>query len=145
MVRRNKRLGIDLETRPYYSKLKDISFARLTNSQLFSLAFTVGYLNGFKKPLTKRFDIIRHETIPLDLFSIIMLVAIKEYGEEYIKELDNPLELFDMAEEYANAGIEILMKKIRYDSDLENFLISNIMRLYGDNDFNSKYERLFSE
>jgi len=74
-----------------------------------------------------------------------MLVAIKEYGEEYIKELDNPLELFDMAEEYANAGIEILMKKIRYDSDLENFLISNIMRLYGDNDFNSKYERLFSE
>lgn len=145
MVRQNKRLGIDLETRAYYSKLKHISPVSLSNSQIFSLAFAVGYLYGYRMPLTKRFDIVRQESIPLDLSSMIMLVAIKEYGEEYIKELDNPLELFDMAEEYANAGIEILNEKISDNSDLENFLISNIVELYDANDFNSKYESLFSE
>ena len=130
MVRRNNKLHIDSETRICYSKIKqNYSHLRLTNSQLFSLALAIGYQKGIKSSLNKKIAFIRHETVPTDLFSLIFLFDIDEYGEDE-KWINEPLILFDLAEEYANTGIKILMQIMEnQDSNLEEFLTSNILKL----------------
>lgn len=145
MVRYTNRLYIDLETRGDYSKLRDAFSIRVSNSQLFSLALTIGYYYNVKKPLIKRDSFIRYETISSDLFSVIMLLAINEYGSDNTVWIENPIELFGMAEQYANAGIEILIEKLSSDLSLDKFLTSITLELYGSVDFKSKYESLFSE
>ena len=144
MVRQNYRLGIDSETIEYYSRLRqEFSSIKLYNSQLFSLALTIGYCHGVRKPLNKRMEYIRHETIPSDLFSIIILLGIDVYGVDG-EWVNNPLVLFDLAEEYANAGIEILMEKCK-DFSLEEYLTSVILELYNSTDFNSIYDEFISD
>lgn len=137
MFRQDGRLYIDLETRELYSKVKNQFYnSRISNSEVFSLALATGYYYGIKEPLHKKTGFIRHETINYDLFSIILLLGIDEYGvnNEWV---NNPLDLFDMAEEYANAGIKILMEIVEdNENDLEEFLTSTIFKLYDSIDFN---------
>lgn len=146
MTRTSDRLFIDKETKKYYDFIKkEYSHLNLTNSDLFKLALIIGYNNGLKKALNRKIAFILHRTIPTDFFSIIILLAIKEYGvdEEWI---NNPLNLFDLAEQYANAGIEILMENIKhYDFNLDDFLTSNILELYSDVDFKSKHEKFIKK
>ena len=147
MARTNGRLNIDIETKQFYSKIKNkYSSLRLTNSQLFSLALTMGYYKGIKKPLNKKMGFIRHETIPTDLFSVIMLVCMDEYGVNDDEWIDNPLILLDLAEEYANAGIRMLMELMdNYDSTLDEFLSLTILELYNDIDFELLHEKFLSK
>ena len=147
MVRTNSRLYIDKDSRPMYSFIRKKSSLTLINSQIFLIALSIGYYYGAKKPLTKKHAFINYETAPIDLFSIIMLLAIDEYGEDIDKWINNPLDLFDLAEEYANAGIEILMKEVEshHDFELEEFLTPIIVKLYENVDFETKYNEFFSE
>lgn len=141
MTRTSDRLFIDTETRKYYNFIKkEYPHLNLTNSDLFTLALVIGYNNGLKKALNRKMAFILHGTIPANLFSIIILLAIDEYGLD--KEwINNPLNLFDLAEQYANAGIEILMENSKhYDFNLDDFLTTNILELDAKVDFKSKYE-----
>ena len=67
----------------------------------------------------------------------MILIAIDEFGDDY-SWVNNPLDMFDIAEEYANAGIRILMDVISdFDNDFDSFLIENILSAYEQIDFQS--------
>lgn len=134
MIVRSNRLFIDSDNRYIYSNIRNkYSHLKLYNSDIFSLALTIGYFNGVKKSLKRKHAFIRNETIPEDLFSIMILIAIKEFGEDNHEWINNPLVILDLAEEYANAGIEILNDFLEdYDKDLTMYLSDIIFELYED-------------
>ena len=137
MKTRSNRLYIDPETKKYYSDIKrKYDNLKLSNSDLFSLALSMGYYYGVKKPLNRKVAYIRYETITQDLLTIIDLLAINEFGGDNPDLFDDPILGFDLAEEYANAGIKILVEKI-YDSNehLDLFLFKAISELYDGIDF----------
>lgn len=144
METRSNRLFIDPDTRQYYSDIKmKYGDLKLSNSDLFSLALAMGCLYNIKKPLDRKVGFIRYETIPEDLLALIDLLAIDEFGGDNQELLDNHLLGFDLAEEYANAGIKILIEKI-YDYDFDPFLFKSILDLYDGIDF-EKLESSFQE
>ena len=79
----------------------------------------MGYYYGVKKPLNRKVAYIRYETITQDLLTIIDLLAINEFGGDNPDLFDDPILGFDLAEEYANAGIKILVEKI-YDKFIKS-------------------------
>ena len=142
--RGSNRLFIDKLNRGDYFRIRnEFKHLKLTNSDIFSLALALGFQQGIKKPLNSKFAIVRYESIPSDLLSIMMLFAIKEFGD--VNEwIDNPLIIFDLAEEYSNAGIEILMELYGEDS-LEDYLMKSILDLNEAYDFQSKYEEFYGD
>ena len=137
MKTRSNRLYIDPETKKYYHDIKmNYSSLKLRNSDVFSLALAMGYYCGVKKPLDRKIAYIRFETITLELLAMIDLLTLYEFGDSNQELFDNPILGFDLAEEYANAGIKILVEKI-YNSneDIDSFLYNTIFELYEDIDF----------
>ena len=147
MARTSDRLFIETGKRAYYNIIKErYSHLKLTNSELFTLALVIGYVNGIKMPLIKKTGFIRHVALPVDFFSIMILLAIDEYGIDNTDWVNNPLILFDLAEEYANAGIDILrVYSEQADFDLEEFLTSNILDLDSTVDFILKFEKFIQD
>lgn len=146
MNRSSNRLYIEVESRAFYSKFKKYcSGLRVLNSEIFSLALALGYQSNIKKPLERKVGFIRYETISQELYSLMILIAIDEFGDDY-SWINNPLDMFDIAEEYANAGIEILMDLISdFDIDFDSFLIENMVSTNDKIDFKSKLEHLYLE
>lgn len=132
MKTRSNRLFIDPETKKYYSDIKrNFSSLKLSNSDLFAMAMAMGYYFGVKKSLDRRVSYIRFETIPSNLIAMIDLLTINEFGDNNQELFDNPILGFDLAEEYANAGIEILVEKIYNSSnDFDLFLFTTMLKLY---------------
>ena len=146
MNRSNNRLYIEVESRTFYSKFKKYcSGLRLLNSEIFSLALALGYQSNIRKPLKRKVGFIRYETISQELYSLMILIAIDEFGDDY-SWINNPLDMFDIAEEYANAGIRILMDLISdFDNDFDSFLIENILSAYEQIDFQSNFKHFQME
>ncbi|MBQ7928617.1 MAG: hypothetical protein IJ287_07765 [Methanobrevibacter sp.] len=139
MKTRSNRLYIDPETNRYYLEIKRrFNVLQLSNSDLFSLALAVGRYYNVKTPLNKKKAFIRFETISSELLAMIDLLAINEYGVNNQEFFDTPIFGFDLAEEYANAGIKILFEKV-YSSnqDFDEFLFETIFDLYDDMDLKS--------
>ena len=137
MKSRTKILYIDPETKPYYDDIRRIyKRLKLSNSDLFSLALAFGRYYDIKKPLDRKVGYIRLENVSKNLLALIDLLFINEF-EDYNQEFfENPIFGFDLAEEYANAGIKILIEKI-HDSneDFESFLFKKMLNLYNNVDF----------
>ena len=144
---KTRRLNIDAETRVFYLEIRNkYSNLKLTNSKLFSLALTIGYQNGMREKLIKKEGFIRYKTIDSDLFSIMFLLAINEFGVDSDVWIQDPMIIFDAAEEYANAGIKILGELVKdYSFDLEDYLLSNIFEVYDESKIQSNFEKICLE
>ena len=147
MVNRSGGLYIDAETRAIYFGIREkYSNLKLTNSDIFSLALAMGYLNDEKKQLIRKNAFIRHETIPTNLFSQMILIAISEFGENSDEWINDPFIILSIAEEYANGGIMILERFLQdYETDLAKELSQIILKLDEDYELTLKYQEFFEK
>jgi len=115
-MRREKQLPRDISVEPgkkheKFKKLIESSlspFYKRTMKDVFMYALGIGFLNGKKVKLKKKVG-----TIPLRTFNendeaLIKAIAITEKGSMDVLFGENVKEAFDIAEEYANGGIDTL-------------------------------------
>jgi hypothetical protein len=104
------RLYIEKTDRALYDKLKSIEvFKDKETKDLFLVAMSYGYKNEITRSIDTKDGFVRTEYLkPKDL-ALINAVALTQGG---IEMLDKPDEVFKLAEEYANAGIKLLVGEI---------------------------------
>lgn len=116
------RFGISKKNKKLYDKLKarDSPFTTKENSDLFMAALMVGYYE-VKKPmeLQVKLGYAQKTTFSDKDLSIINSIAVKEEGS--LDVLLNKSKVVITAEQYANAGIELLVDKV-FNGEYGDFL-----------------------
>lgn len=125
-------IDIDAGTRIIYDKIKHKCNTNVYNYQIFSLALAFGYNRGVRIQLSKKDRYIRLSSINRDLDSLIWLIAIDEFGEKL--DFENNVEIYEVAEEYANAGIMIIEDYLSDEFDFNKFLEKTLFELFNKND-----------
>jgi len=107
------RFCIDKEDRPYYQKAVDenvVNFKNKNQKDRFLLAMAIGFENDQKHGLKTRDDFFYSHDLGTEDRALINALAIHKHGSADI--LANEKEVFDIAEQYASAGIRILADSI---------------------------------
>lgn len=130
------RFSINEKNKKDYDRLKDKDspFSDNDNWELFMMALIVGYESGTPIALEKKLGYAQAVTFDETDLSIIKAIAVKETGS--LDVLINKSKVFSIAEQYANAGIELLVEKVfngeygncvnRINSRLVDFFEKNI-------------------
>lgn len=117
MVIMPDRINVDKKDRELYKKLDGEEFLKFkdsggkrTRKEQFFFAMAIGFKNNIKRPLnTKEGFFLIKDLLPTDE-ALINAVAIHDYGS--VEILATKGEVFKIAEEYAHAGIRLLIDKI---------------------------------
>ena len=107
------RFYIDKEDRPYYQKAVDeniINFKNKNQKEQFLLAMAIGFENEQKRELKSRDGFFFSNYLGSEDKTLINALAIHEHGSTDV--LANEKEVFNVAEQYASAGIRILVDSI---------------------------------
>ena len=105
------RIKVESSKYQLFMELKD-HFSKAYNSDVFALALAYGYKLGIKQPISSKEAFIAAPSVSDELKSMIFLVGISEFGSNHINELvENPVLMYEAAEEYANAGIDVLYRE----------------------------------
>ncbi len=100
-----EKVYIDEETHDIYKKLKEEYKLFLTMKDLFLTAAAVGFYFKKKEPLKKRKDIFTKNIFDKEKeIPFIYMLAIADREDKEAVNID----VLEVAEEYANAGIKIL-------------------------------------
>lgn len=99
------RIKVDSSKYDMFLDLKKNLSGKVVNSDVFSLAVAYGCKSGNKVPLESKKDFINMVSISDELSSLILLIGLTELGK---KAIENPSEMYVLAEEYANGGIDEL-------------------------------------
>ena len=105
------------------------------SKDVFSLALALGYLNGVSYEIDTPDKFLKASTFDDVLPVLINAVAIEDNkGDIDILSNEDPQEVFKPAEEYANAGFEILKEKyIKQEDEFIEYLRIEILKLNKDN------------
>ncbi len=109
-------------------QIDDLDFMKLgksscDRSDLFLFAVAIGIENGQRKPLKKRVDFIRSETLDYFKRATLRSILINQLiHDNEIENLDDDSLAYQYAEEYANTGFYVLNDMI---STLNNGIDSN--------------------
>ena len=128
------RIKIDESKAIKFQELRDNFSKKIYNSDIFALALAYGYKSEVRIPIDKKRDFINMVSVSDELKSLILFIGLVELGDEVI---ENPALMYEIAEEYANAGIDEL-----YNDFNENFdefttkMLNDLMRLNENFDFN---------
>jgi hypothetical protein len=130
------RLYIDKEDRPYYQKAEEeniVNFKNKNQKEQFLLAMAIGFENNQKRELKAREGFFFSDNLGPEGRTLINALAIHEHGSADI--LADEKKVFDIAEQYASAGIRILADSIdkvqfgkfdkMFEKDLAEMLNSN--------------------
>ena len=124
------RFYIDREDRPYYQRAEEenvINFKNRNQKEQFLLAMAIGFENEQKRELKTRDGFFFSNYLGPEDKTLINAIAISEYGSSDI--LANEKEVFNIAEQYASAGIRMLVDSIdkiqfgKFDKIFEKDLI----------------------
>jgi hypothetical protein len=131
------RINIDKTDRGLYKKLDGEEFLKFkdsggkrTRKEQFFFAMAIGFKNNIKRPLnTKEGFFLIKDLLPTDE-TLINAVAINDYDS--VETLANKGEVFKIAEEYAHAGIRLLVDKIEFTEfgKFEKKLEQEIFEIY---------------
>jgi len=105
---------LDLEAGEKHQKVVKLTessispFYKKTMKQVFMYALGIGFRNQKRTPLKKRTGVIPLATFSSADLSIIKAVAIADKKSLDVLFGDNLQEMFKIAEEYANGGIDLL-------------------------------------
>ena len=111
------------------------------NIEIFSMAVMIGkYILNKREPLQSRKSFIRYESIEnsneMDIFKCI---AIEE--TEDVTVINNIKEIYEICEEYANAGIKELKKWVVNEDTFQNKLSEYLIEFNEQNKiYSSKYQ-----
>jgi len=120
------RLYIDDEDKELYEKIRNEIFKNKDNKDLFLFAMAKGFKVHKRSPLQKKFGFVRTEYLLPQDRALLNAIAIYEKGSEDV--LLNEEEVFQIAEEYAHYGIQILKGELEtsqfgsFDKKLEKEL-----------------------
>ncbi|HEY8362751.1 MAG TPA: hypothetical protein VIK77_07680 [Tissierellaceae bacterium] len=107
------RINIDKNDRELYNKLSKEIFEGKTRKEQFLFAMAIGFKNGIMRPLkTKEGFFLIKDLRPEDE-ALLNAVAMFVKGPEILSSKE---EVFKIAEEYAHAGIKILIDEIEASS-----------------------------
>jgi len=107
------RLYIDKEDRPYYQKAEEeniLNFKNKNQKEQFLLAMAIGFENSQRRELKTREGFFFSDNLGSEGRTLINALAIREHGSADI--LADEKKVFDIAEQYASAGIRILADSI---------------------------------
>ena len=130
------RLYIDKEDRLCYQKAEEenvVNFRNKNQKEQFLLAMAIGFENNQKRELKTRDGFFFSDNLGPEGRTLINALAIHEHGSADI--LADEKKVFDIAEQYASAGIRILTDSIdkvqfgkldkMFEKDLVDMLNSN--------------------
>ncbi len=125
-------LDVDVANHELFEKLKDYErspFYGRTMKDIFIFAMSLGYSEKMRKRLTKRKGTIPEATLDDDEKWLIRTIAIAE--EKTLDILFDETKIYEIAEEYANAGIRLLASTLLNDKpgDPSKKLVSNVLSL----------------
>lgn len=104
------RLSIEKNDKEKYEKLREESiFKEKDNKDLFIFAMAYGYTKNVCKTLESKEGYVRTEYLKSEDWALIDSLVIDKGS---IDMLGNPEKIFQLAEQYANAGIKLLNEKI---------------------------------
>lgn len=114
MPKARDRLFVDKKDLELYKRSKsEDMFRDKDNKDLFILAMAYGYKNNVKRALEAREGYVRTEYLKAEDLALINGLAI---STESVETLSTPERVFQLAEEYAHAGIRLLVDKIESGS-----------------------------
>lgn len=129
------RFYIDKEDRPYYQKAEEeniLNFKNKNQKEQFLLALAIGFENEQQRELKAKDGFFFSNYLGPQDKALINAVAIHEHGTVDI--LANEKEVFNIAEQYASAGIRILVDSIgkiqfgKFDKIFEKDLLDALER-----------------
>jgi dnd system-associated protein 4 len=109
---------LDLEVGERHEKVlelvenKQSPFYKKTMKDVFLYAMGIGFRNGKRVPLKKRTGVIPLRTFGGEEISLIKAIAISEKKSVDVLFGENIKEAFEIAEEYANGGIDMLYYQV---------------------------------
>ena len=105
------RLYIDEKDRELYDRIESTGmFKGRTRKEQFLFALGLGFNNGLRRPLGKREGFFLTKDMRSE--DEALLNAVAAYDAESLQVLSKKSEVFKIAEEYAHAGIRLLVDKI---------------------------------
>ncbi len=111
-----RELGFQLDKKSKYDELEQIKlspFYGKTHKDVFLAALALGYRKGHKAALKKRFGFRFFESVTPAEQWVLVSIAIKEMGNlEALAGEANQRKIWELAEEYANVGIDELYSNI---------------------------------
>lgn len=116
------RLFIEKKTVDFYKTSKILHIPDFDNKDQFLVAMSLGYKLGIRTPLKSKEGFVRESYLKEADRALIYALAIKENND--IKTVSDLKNVFTIAEEYANAGINFinkLEKKSSFDEHTKEF------------------------
>jgi len=108
------RLYIDKEDRKLYERLeREKLFSKQSRREQFLLAMSVGFRNDLTLPLEKRDGFFLAKDLRLEDEALMKAVALHK---SELSVLEDRASVFRLAEEYAHAGIRLLVNDIESTS-----------------------------
>jgi len=106
------RLSIERKDRQNYDKIRDEDFFTQNNrnKDLFLFAVAVGVYYNESKELDTKEGYILEDRLSQEDHALLKAVAL--YHTEEIEVLKNQQQIFKIAEEYANAGLQLIIDKL---------------------------------
>lgn len=125
-------LDVDLANHELFEKLKNYErspFYGRTMKDIFIFAMSVGFSEQARKRLSKRKGTIPTATLTDDDDWLIRTIAIAE--EKTLDILFDEMKVYEIAEEYANGGIRLLVNTLldTKPGDPSKKLESNVLKL----------------
>jgi len=130
------RFYIDKEDRPYYQKAVEeniVNFKNKNQKEQFLLAMAIGFENDQKRELKTKDGFFFSNYLGSEDKTLINALAIHVHGSSDV--LANEKEVFEIAEQYASAGIRILADSIdkvqfgKFDKIFEKDLLEILDRI----------------
>lgn len=82
------------------------------NKDLFTLCCTIGFKSGKRNELKNTEMLLWSGTFDEHQETVLRAIAVKSSEEESLNILDNPEKVYRIAEQYADSGMEILIKEV---------------------------------
>jgi len=106
------RLHVAIEDRKIYEKIRDFDeiFKKKNNKEIFIFAMAYGFKNQARVPFNKKEGFFLEKD--LKPYDISMLNAVALYETNSVDALLDKGEIYRISEEYAHAGIRLLVDQI---------------------------------
>ena len=132
-----ERICIDKEDRSFYEKAKKeniLNFEKKIQKDQFLLAMAIGFDNKQKREIKTKEDFFYDFDLRPEDTALLNAVALYESGTVDI--IDDDKKVFDIAQQYASAGIRILCDTIdntqfgEFDKHFEKDLVNAYRKLF---------------
>ncbi|MCD4670738.1 MAG: hypothetical protein K8S14_09870 [Actinomycetia bacterium] len=111
MIKKPDRLNIDKNDRKLYDEIR--IFKKKENKEKFLFAMAYGYMNNIRFPIKSKDGFILNKTLLPEDEALINSLAVKDSeSPEILLDLQD---VYNIAEEYAHAGLKML-----YDESMSN-------------------------